>query len=61
MPISELSGIHHAYYVRVPFGGGNASRIRVFGPDLYRTVLYWPVPLGGNEPLVNQEAHLSCR
>ncbi len=42
---SLLSGIHHAYQVKGTVGSGNASYIRVFGPELYRTV-----PLGGNEP-----------
>ncbi len=49
---SLLSGIHHAYQVKGTVGGGNASWIRVFGPESYRTVLYQPVPLSGNEPYV---------
>ncbi len=37
---SLLSGIHHAYQVKGSVGSGNASWIRVFGPEPYRTVLY---------------------
>ncbi len=36
---SLLSGIHHAYQVKGTVGSGNASWIRVFGPEPYRTVL----------------------
>ncbi len=37
---SLLSGIHHTYQVKGTVGSGNASWIRVFGPEPYCTDPY---------------------
>ncbi len=47
---SLLSGIHHAYQVRVVLAVETQAGSERSVP--YRTVLYWAVPLGGTEPLV---------
>ncbi len=47
---SLLSGIHHAYQVRVLLAVETQARSECSVPN--RTVLYLPIPLGGNEPFV---------